>query len=480
MKNYENENKLAQDAIIASVGTLLDEDYRARDFEKIIGWEKPYQAVCTSFINYVKSLPEDNSQKYVSKENFNEYFLERKNKNELEEAEAGIIDVLFEQIASNKASNNQGLKEPGSLYKRLEASKKREDFQKRIRDLCKEDTFSRHPCTWGEDYVAALRNALSDALDDYDASGAEDALMLADDLVKYYGDVLNERENGIVYSFHFPLFDKLFPEGPTPGHGGIIGGSTGMGKSALCLNLVNALINADIPTMYFPIEMGVENTMDRLASMRTHIPFKDIVKIGRPESVQGAKEVILNEIQSLRVHENFALVNDANINMKKLRSYIKRFQAKLPGRKYCIVIIDLLLMIEEFYADEGNMAQMIEKAINKLDILSKELGFHYIGVVQLNRSVESEKVNSLASIDKLKPTRSSIKNSNALLERARYFFSVFRKRYFAEAYLEPSEYETIEDVMEIQLLKANDSSLGRAYANYEGSTFTVTEAELAV
>ena len=240
------------------------------------------------------------------------------------------------------------------------------------------------------------------------------------------------------------------------------------------MNCINGLINADVPTMYFPIEMGIVNTLDRLASIRTRIPFKDIIKIGKTETVQGAREVIEQEIASLRIRDNFAIVDDANLDMKKLRSYIQRFQAQLPGRKYCIVFIDLLLMIKEFYDDGNNMAQMIERAINKLDILSKELGFHYVGVVQLNRTVEQDKVTSIQSIDKLKPSRAAIKNSNALLERARYCFTVFRKRAYAEAYLEPEEYETLDDIMEVSLLKANDDKMGKVLANYDGPTFTVT------
>ena len=102
------------------------------------------------------------------------------------------------------------------------------------------------------------------------------------------------------------------------------------------------------------------------------------------------------------------------------------------------------------------------------------MNFHWIGVVQLNRSVESDKVHSVQAIDKLKPTRSSIKNSSALLERARWAITIFRKRYFADLYLTKEEASTIEDIAEIQLMKANDEAIGRRYMTFDGKTFKMS------
>lgn len=468
---YQNETQLAADCVIAATGTLLDDNYKARSFEHLIGTENSFQRVCSYFIEYVKN---SENTAYVSKENFNEYFLTKKDSDTLLDSEHTVINSIFDQIQYNKDNNNQGLKSPEELWKKLESARKKINLKKEIDKISVLELFEQPAATWTDKFADELSVKLSDTATSFTTVGQESKIFFGPDLPQYYAQILDEREKGEVYSFHFPLFDKLFTEGPTPGHGGLIGGSTGMGKSALCLNCINGLIDADVPTMYFPIEMGVVNTMDRLASIRTRIPFKDIIKIGKSEAVQGAREVIEQEISSLRMRDNFAIVDDANLDMKKLKSYIQRFQARLPGRKYCIVFIDLLLMIKEFYDDGSNMAQMIERAINKLDILSKELGFHYVGVVQLNRTVEQDKVTSVQSIDKLKPSRAAIKNSNALLERARYCFTVFRKRAYAEAYLEPEEYETMDDVMEISLLKANDDKMGKTFANYDGPTFTIS------
>lgn len=468
-----NKNEYTLDCVIASIGTLLDSNYKVYDFETVIGKETLPQDICSNFIKYVKGS--ENAQ-YITKDNFNEYL----NKNLSDERKANpniekFVDIIFQQISSNKERNNSGLKDPKTLYKDLSDIRIKTNLANSLHEVTETDDFNKNVLEWSNDYFNKLKGQVSELLDNN--QNTDNEIYTADKIEAHYKEVLDEREKGNVYSFHNSVFDSLISEGPTPGHGGIIAGSTGMGKSTLCLNLVNDLINADIPNIYFPIEMGLDNTIDRLVSLRSEIPFKEIISYGKGENInKDLRQLIENEVHKLKAHTNFAIINDPRIDMLKLKNYIKGFQSRLPGSKYCIVIIDLLLMIREFYDDGNNMAQMIERAINKLDILAKELGVHWIGVVQLNRSVESDKVLSIQSIDKLKPTRSSVKNSSALLERARWAITIFRKKYFADLYLSEEEASSIPDIAEIQLMKANDEQIGRKYMNFEGDTFKMTES----
>lgn len=472
--NYNSRKEYLISCIIAATGTYLDEDYAARDFENLIGAETVEQSICSSFINFIKTMNSSDVEKYASRTNFNDYLLSHKNSTGLTDRENEIANIIYERVDYNKTHNNSELKEPSLLYNQLANARKKINLSKILNDLSDNDTFTQDAITWNDKYCEELQTSLNDALSDY-STETDDKVYFGTDIADYYHHKIEERKSGENYSFHNKVLDSLVTEGPTPGHGGIIGGSTGMGKSALCLNIINDLLNADIPTMYLPIEMGLENTIDRLVSIRTGYPFKDIVRIGKTQEPNTElEEDILHEIDSLKTHPNFAIIGDPNITIKKLRSYIKRFQAKISGKKYCIVFIDLLLMIKEFYDDGSNMAQMIERAINKLDILAKELNFHWVGVVQLNRTIESDKVLSEQAIDKLRPTRASIKNSAALLERARWAITIFRKKYFADLYLSEEEASGIDDIAEIQLMKANDEAIGRRYMTFDGPTFRLT------
>lgn len=473
---YHNRKEYILDCMKAAVGTLLDENYFSRLFEDVVGTETPEQRTCNRFIRFVK---ETEDKKYVTESNFTDYITSKKGKLEIEDTEQGVIDNIFSMIEVNRKENNRDLGDPKTLFTKLSAIRKRQKLYSSVHNLFDNDKFSEDAVTWSSDYSEELLTSLEDAISEYSVSDSnENAVMYSEDLSSFYGKRIQERKEGAVYSFHNRLFDELITEGPTPGHGGIIGGSTGMGKSTLCLNLVNDLINSDVPTMYLPIEMGVENTLDRLVSLRTGVPFKEVIRIGKTqEATTDIEELVLHEMRGLETHSNFAIVNKADLDMRKLKSYIQQFQARLPGRKYCIVIIDLLLMIQDFYDVGNNMAQMIEKAINKLDILAKELNFHWIGVVQLGRAAESDKVFSEQAIDKLRPTRTSIKNSNALLERSRWAITIFRKRYFADLYLSSEEAFGIRDIAEIQLMKANDEEIARRFADFDGKTFKMTYSE---
>lgn len=476
--SYKSRKDYVLDCIMAATGTAVDENYYAQNFDDIIGVETPEQSVCSAFVQFVKKVEFENISKYGSRTNFNAYLLEKRESDSLLDVENNLIDLIYERVDFNKRNNNSELPEPTALFEKLAEARKKLDLSNRLRNLSEQDEYSQDAVTWTDKFCNSLLESIEDTSESYE-NNRDDKLYYGEDVKDFYLKRIEERENGESYHFGNIMLDSLVTEGPTPGHGGIIAGSTGMGKSALCLNIINDMINADIPCIYFPIEMGMENTIDRLVSLRTHIPFRQIVNIGKQDRDidEPIKELVLHEANGLSTHPNFAIVNKPNISINDISNSVKKFQARLSGRKYCVVFIDLLLMVKEFYDDGSNMAQMIERAINKLDILAKRLNFHWVGVVQLNRSIESDKILSEQSIDKLKPTRSSIKNSSALLERARWAVTIFRKRYFADLYLSEEQAAGIEDIAEIQLMKANDESISRRYMTFNGPTFEMKYAE---
>ena len=468
---YKGRKEYLADCVIAAVGCLTNEDYRILPFEDIIKGNGQWNDTCAGFISYVKGMKDP--VQYATKENFKQFILQRTGRSVLTEVEVGSIDLIYSQIAVNK--EQPILKDPDQLFKDLEQAHKRLNLKKSLDDLTNSDEFMENDAvTWSDKYCEELTYAVDDMLALYETDTEAGNLLFADEVEDYYHQKIQERMNGKTRSFHWKCIDDLIPEGPTQGHGGLVTGSTGMGKSALALNIADHLIDADVPVLMLPIEMGCENTVDRLISHRTKIPYNELMKL-KPEDYAAVKDLIDEQLRRLKAHDKFAICTDADITLRKLETIIKKFQAHLLEDKYCVIIIDLLTMIREFYATDANMAQAIEKAINMLDILSKKLGFHYIGIVQLNRTVEQDKVLSVQSIEKLKPTRAAIKNSNALLERARWNLSIFRPRYFADLYLSEDEAMTVQDIAEISLMKANNASVGRTFLKYDGPTFTLSE-----
>lgn len=322
------------------------------------------------------------------------------------------------------------------------------------------------------------RQQLKDALFDIEEQlGDNDS---EEKLIKYLPDIkekylaeFEKRKGGRIYTFNNKILDDILEDGPVPGEGGLITASTGMGKTAFALNVMNDLYNANIPTMLFELEMGDINTMDRWLSLRTGIPYKDIKHPKSQEDFELVKKELDKEFKHLELNnERWAICEKATLSLADIRREARKFQIK-TGQKYFILLLDLISMIQDFTTPEKglSLAGQMEIAINRVNAMAKELGFHWLGLVQLNRSVEQDKVMDIDDIDRLRPNRAAIKNSGALLERCRYCLSLFRKKYYAEAYLEKEEAEVLEDIIEVGLMKASNAQVGKRFMMFQPEIF---------
>lgn len=284
------------------------------------------------------------------------------------------------------------------------------------------------------------------------------------------------RTNGKRFFFNEPVFDELVVDGPAPGTGGLIVAQSGQGKSTMVLKLVNGFINAEIPCIFFSLEMGSIATYDRLLASRMQIPYTEIVNPPDIESYQAILERVQQEREFLDNNKMFRFCEDANISISDIKKAIIKFQEQI-GQKYCIVVLDLITMIQDFVTTKSGlgMPQTIELAINKMNALSKELGIHYIGTAQLNRAGESTTVTDPEDVLRFRPARHQVKNSSALLERCRYVMSLFRKKHYLEQYFgDDEDIMSVDDIVELQILKQNNGKTPRRCELFDGATFSMT------
>lgn len=289
-------------------------------------------------------------------------------------------------------------------------------------------------------------------------------------------DEFDDRKNGKKYFFNEPVLDDIVVDGPIPGTGGLIVAQPGMGKSTVVLKLVNSLINANVPCMFFSLEMGSISTYDRLLATRLQIPYSEIVNPPDEESWYSIRQQVQQERQFLDSNERFRFCEDASISLADIKKGVKRFQEQI-GQQYCIIVLDIITMVKDFCEVKGGLglAQAIEIAVNKMNALSKELGIHYVATAQLNRSGESDKVVDVEDIYRFRPNRSQVKNSGALIERVRYAISLFRPKFYIDQYFaEDEEAQLTQDTIELQLLKQNNGVCKRHYELFDGPTFSLT------
>jgi len=273
-----------------------------------------------------------------------------------------------------------------------------------------------------------------------------------------YEAELENRLIGKDHTFADMHLDDILTRKAAPGQAILIVGTTGTGKSAYSLNLINGMINNSIPAMYFSLEMDTVSTFDRLLSMRTDIPVEDWYD---KQAIPSLKKKIAKERAAL-AGKPFRFIDDATVGLEQIQNLIREFKMTYKTDYIC-VFIDLITQVRDFtnLKGQGTLANTIEFAVNRLNEMAKTESVCFVCVAQLNRETDSAKVTSIDDLEAYRPTLNQIKNSNALGERARTVLSVFRPKYYAERLFPKDENVLLmEDVMEVQVMKQNQGQAG--------------------
>jgi replicative DNA helicase len=269
---------------------------------------------------------------------------------------------------------------------------------------------------------------------------------------------LDLRKSGHYYSFNDEFLDSHLTKKAAPGQVILLASSSGTGKSAYGLNLINGMINLNSPVMYFSLEMDTISTMDRLMAMRSGIPVSEWYS-------SGAKidplYKILEEQKELLKDKPYRFIDDPAINLLKMRSSIREFKS-IYKTKYVCVFVDLITQVKEFIdLSKGSLANTIEASVNKLNKLAKQEDVCIVAIAQMNRGADSKEISKIEDIHTLRPTYNNIKNSSALGERSRVVLSAFRGKYYAQRlFPEDPQTETMPDILEIQILKQSQGKVG--------------------
>jgi replicative DNA helicase len=301
--------------------------------------------------------------------------------------------------------------------------------------------------------------------------GKESTLMSATQMALRYEEALQKRARGEhKYSFGDSFLDRFLTVGAAPGQITTIFGATGVGKSTYALNLVNRQINKHIPSLYISLEMDTISTMDRLIAIRQGVPVSLFYPNEEDDIPEEAFQFFREESNKLSKSKRFYFIEDPTVSLSDLEFLIQEAKRKM-GVSYLICTVDLLTMI----SDIGGNPSEIEESMNRVHRIAKRNNVHIVGVLQANRSADSHSVPSIDQIDRLRPTLNNVKNSHAFAERSRILLSVFRPYYYARRYFpDAPELETMEDVLEIGILKQSQGQTGHILKYlYDGEKFSI-------
>jgi len=234
--------------------------------------------------------------------------------------------------------------------------------------------------------------------------------------------------------------------------GGIEGGSlvviaacASMGKTALAIQLAEALQDKDAASLIFSIEMSNGLIVDRLIANKSLIAG-DALRTGN-----------LQDEDFERIMSSIPKLQSLNMLLDDKTNKLNAMKAKARGvkRKYglsCIVIDYIGLMLEDDDAKNNSREQQVSSITRGLKALAKELQIPVIALSQLNRKV-SERQNK-------RPLMSDLRDSGAIEQDADVIIFVYRDDY----YNPDSEYK---NMAEINVAKNRNGATGSVLVNFE-------------
>ena len=230
-----------------------------------------------------------------------------------------------------------------------------------------------------------------------------------------------------------------------------VAGRPSMGKTAWCLNSINAAISNGIPSLIFSLEMNKMALVYRLLALRTGIPITNI-RLGLINQEQ--LEIIKQEAQNIKELPLFIDTKfDANIYY--IRSTARRL-VHTNGIK--LVHIDYLQLID--IADNANAVREFSSISRSLKVLANALDVTVIAYSQLNRLVELRG-------DK-RPILSDLRESGGLEQDANVVLMLYRDVMY-------NQNTDQKDLMEFIIRKHREGPIGTLFAIFNAETNKIIE-----
>ena len=155
------------------------------------------------------------------------------------------------------------------------------------------------------------------------------------------------------------------------------------GKTTFALNLTSNVIKNDIPVMFFSLELGYEQVMNKLATIKGDIVDKNIF-----------------------IHDKVSSIYDVELTSTKMK-----YQQHIG-----LIVIDYLQLIQMDKTIVGT--QELEEIIKRLKRLAKELNVPIVVLSQLLKPLEER--------EDYKPALSDFKESSSIVNYADTIMFLFR------------------------------------------------------
>ncbi len=234
-----------------------------------------------------------------------------------------------------------------------------------------------------------------------EARGIRDALVDAN--VKW--EALHDRPadvTGVPTGLH--ALDRM-TAGLHPGQLVILAARSGRGKTSLALRILVEAARAGYPALLFSLEMPEGQIVDRIVSSEGQIDGvrlrtgwlrdEDWMRLGVAQSELGRLPLWIDAAPAP--------------GLLDLRASAMRVQAKAPGQRLGLVVVDYLQIVRASGRRDGNREQEVAEVARGLKALARTLDVPVLALSQMSRGIEREK---------RRPQLSDLRESGAIEQEA--------------------------------------------------------------
>lgn len=194
----------------------------------------------------------------------------------------------------------------------------------------------------------------------------------------------------------------------------VLAGSTGMGKTAMALNLVINMVKNGKNILLFSLEMTAEELLSRIIANLMEISSENIRNRTLTETEMGKYVKFIGSKQFAAMQDHLTIPAATNLNIGKIEEIIRKTKAD-------IIFIDYLGLIKSDIVKQ-NTYEQISDISRRLKLLAIETNKPVIVLHQLNRDMKDRQ-------DK-RPKLSDIRDSGKIEQDADFIAFVFRPAYF--------------------------------------------------
>ncbi len=246
---------------------------------------------------------------------------------------------------------------------------------------------------------------------------------------------------------HFEELDNK-TQGLQKGHLIVLAARPAMGKTALSLNLVQSVLEQDLPVVFFSMEMSSNDIVMRLLSAWGGIAMGN-VRSGQMNPDEWAR---FNNGVTRLTNSRLYIDDRNNMPPSEVRSVCRRI-AKDNNGQMGLVVVDYLQLMKVPGFDNNRVGEISEIS-RSLKALARELDCPVLALAQLNRGLE-QRPNK-------RPMMSDLRESGAIEQDADIILFIYRDEvYFPDK-------KGNKGLAEIIIGKNRSGAIGRAILNFEG------------